>query len=146
MKSVIMKTFLILVILTAFSFDMKENIYLEDELLEEIKQTSVKFEKAVSVRNFKSAQEQLDILFPLIKKEIKESKKELHNLEKSQDVSAAQEMQLSIERKLEIEASLMQISSGSSASLRVQSDNAVLLVKEYIKMLDATKMLITSNN
>jgi uncharacterized membrane protein (DUF106 family) len=146
MKSYRLNLLVVIALLASFLVSNPAQAYIEGELLEEMKNASSKFEKAISVRNFKVAKEQLEILYPLMKKEIKLYKKEIHSLEKEGETQVVEDMKIVLARKMEIDESLHTISTGSSASLRVQADNALKLVKEYMDMVDDSRLLLSSND
>ena len=146
MRSIIFRFAVVIVLLAPSLSFAHVAFYIENELMEEIISTAHKFEKAIEVRNFKVAKEQLELLFPMMKKEIKSVKKDLHLMEKEGDQQSAEALGQSMARKLEIESALQGIVEGSSAALRVQSDRALQLVQEYLNMVDHTQLLLTPNN
>ena len=118
----------------------------DDTLHEDIKSAAETFEKAIDQRNFKVAKEQLDVLFPLMKKEFKEAKKQIHAFEKDADLVSAGLLQKSLDRKVEIHDQLHSLVEASSASLRVQAEDAKALVLEYKELLEAKIQLLSSLN
>lgn len=119
---------------------------LDDKLIEDIKGFAESFKKAMDVRNYAEAKEALDELFPLIKKEMKLTKKEVSFLEKSGEQEAAKAMEEALDRKTEIHDQLHAIVDESSAGLRARADNVVTLVSEYIDLLEENQKLVSSNN
>ena len=130
-------------IANAISLDAKAP---DDELIAEIKLSADSFEKAVEKRNFKEAKEHLEALFPLIKKEMKQSKKYINELEKSGQKSAAKEIKATLKQKTEIHDKLHGIVDVSTAALRGRATAVSTLVKDYIDLLPKDDQLVSAND
>lgn len=89
-------------------------------------------ESAFDNRNFKVVKEELQKLVPIMKEDIKGSKKDLHALEKSDnppiDPSEYAEM---LNRKHEIYDSVKDLMDVSPAAIRARSTMVIEMIKEY---------------
>lgn len=117
----------------------------EETLIEEIRQAADSFQVAMEIRNYKVAHEQLDVLFPLMKRELKVVKKRIGELQKSGGEVAAKQMQKDYDRKEEIMNLLASIESSSNVALRVKSDDMKALVNEYVDLLIEEEHLVALN-
>lgn len=118
----------------------------DDKLIDDIKAYAQSFEKALDVPNYKAAKESLDELFPLLKKELKMAKKQVHDVEKEGDAEMAAQLENDLKRKEEIHDKLHSIVDASSAGLRVKADAVRALVSEYVELLATSDQLVSSNN
>ena len=126
------------------AFDSIASKDIDKNLLKDIRTSANSFDKSISTRNFKAAKEELLALYPLMKKEFKEAKKLIHSLEKDGNSSNAEKLRISLDRKLEIHDKLHGLAEASSASLRVQADDAKALVREYLGLLEEKQQLLSS--
>lgn len=117
----------------------------DDTLFEEIKMSADSFEIAVEQNNFRAAKEQLDVLLPLIKKELKVAKKRMTDFQKAGDKALAKEEKIRLKRKNEIHDHIHAIVDESAAGLRVKAKSLTSLVQEYVNLLPDDAQLVTSN-
>jgi|GEM_PF-1232182 nucleoid DNA-binding protein len=91
--------------------------------------------KAVEVRNFQSAREIMDKMFPLMKKELKEDKKRLAELlkEENPDVSH-REFKYQYDRKKEVLEFVKEVVESSPAALRVKSKIILSEIGTFAKL------------
>lgn len=100
--------------------------------IESYSQLTIKLNEAVEVRNFAAAREALQEIIPLMKEDIKSSKKTLHQLEKEENPAIpVKEYKKGYDRKVEIYDTLKHLIDLSAAALRVKSQLIVSNVKEY---------------
>lgn len=118
----------------------------DDSLKEEIKEASDSLNAALQEKNYKVAKQALDLLFPLMKKDIKLSKKEVADLKKSGEKQASKQLAGDLKRKEDIHDLLHAMVDSSSAGLRVKSNTVKLLVEEYLELLDEQEQLLSANN
>ena len=131
---------------SGMSFGINDFKETDETLIVEIKKSATALENALDQRNFKVAKEQLSVLYPLMKKEFKQAKKQIHEFEKERSSADAEKLQNSLERKIQIHDRLHSLSEASSASLRVQADDAKALVREYMNLLEERQQLLSSLN
>jgi hypothetical protein len=104
-----------------------------------------RFQVALEKRNFKLAHEEIDELMPLIKGDIKEDRKELKILMKTEEGINAELIQRVIDKKISIQEGLVRLASASSAALRVKADEANVLVQGYLAVLEGEPLLVSSS-
>jgi hypothetical protein len=146
MKNLKYLTFTLAAFFVSINFLFADAKDTDESLIDDIKLSASSFEKAIEQRNFKLAKEHLDVLFPLMKKELKLAKKQMHDAEKQGESAKASKLGESLERKIEIHDQLHVIVEASSAALRVKADDAQALVTEYIDLLAEKEQLLSSNN
>jgi predicted negative regulator of RcsB-dependent stress response len=106
----------------------------EEKSFTEVK---IALEEAIEQRNFHNAKEILEELFPLIKKDIKKSKKHLATLKKVDDPEFNPEIfEANLDRKGDLYHSIKSISEATSAAFRVKADDLMAMVDEYHKLVD----------
>lgn len=118
----------------------------DETLVEQIKMSADSFDIALEQRNFKLAKEHLEMIFPLIKKELKASKKQLHEFEKSGEKAKVKELKAALKQKTQIHAKLHAIVDNSSAALRVRSRDIQTLIADYVALLPADEQLVSAND
>lgn len=145
MKNVRNLLIVMITVLIAFSTNAIAAEKADDTLLEDIKTSSELFENALEVKNYKEAKEHLEVLFPLLKKELKLAKKHIQELKKTGESAQAKTEGKKLKRKGEINDKLHSIVEASSAALRVKADYVRSLVNEYNDLLEEQKQLVSSN-
>lgn len=94
----------------------------------------IELQSAVEEANFKEAKVSLYELMPLMKDDIKYTKKAIGLEKKSDNSSALGDLKKKLERKNEIIDQLDHIMHSSPAALRVKAADAVILVEEFGKL------------
>lgn len=94
-----------------------------------------KLAEAVGNRNFKAAKMLLTDLMPIIKENIKETKKEAHTRKTEEGFDLAK-LHDALDRKKEIYSTLHHLVNVSPAALRVKSAEVISLIEEF-EQLDA---------
>lgn len=89
------------------------------------------FAKAVGNHNYRDAKSSLEELLPLMKTDIKDSKKSIHTLKKEGDKDSLKQAVNDLERKEEIYKSLSHLVDVSPAALRVKANQILELVVEF---------------
>ncbi len=89
------------------------------------------FTKAVESHNYRDAKSSLQELLPLMKSDIKVSKKSIHLLKKEGDKDLLKQAASDLERKEEIYKSLSHLVDVSPAALRVKANQILELVVEF---------------
>ncbi|MFT6868475.1 MAG: hypothetical protein ACJA08_003329 [Cyclobacteriaceae bacterium] len=98
---------------------------------------SEQLDQAVELRDFHKAREVIDELLPMMKEDIKTSKKTLNSLKKEENPEIpADQYEIKLNRKAEIYESVKHTIELSSASLRVKSSQIVSEVDEFVKLMD----------
>lgn len=87
--------------------------------------------KAVEKLNFKDAKISLYELVPLMKDDIKHTKKAIGVEKKAKNAAGLEDLKEKLNRKSEILEQLDHIMHSSPAALRVKASDAVLLVEEF---------------
>ena len=96
---------------------------------------SKKLHKAMEVRNFHVARETIEELMPLMKQQLKEDKKTLSSLKKSEEPEInPKSFEKDLERKTELYESLKKLIDASPAALRVKSETIKQEVEEFIDL------------
>jgi nucleoid DNA-binding protein len=91
--------------------------------------------KAVEVRNFQSAREIMDKMFPLMKKELKEDKKRLAELLKKENPEVShREFKYQYDRKKEVLEFVKEVVESSPAALRVKSKIILSEIGTFAKL------------
>lgn len=123
-----MKTmrFLLALTLVIFVFDAQSKEKSEDFI-----KARQAFTKAVESNNYRVAKTSLEELLPLMKTDIKQSKKALHVLKKEADKESVKLGEESLQRKEEIYKSLAHLVDVSPAALRVKATRILDLVVEF---------------
>ncbi|MEQ8238244.1 MAG: hypothetical protein RIA69_03485 [Cyclobacteriaceae bacterium] len=94
--------------------------------------------EAVEVRNFHSAREIMDKLFPLMKKELKADKKRLSELTKEENPEMSpEEFKSNYDRKMEVLEFVEQLLNSSPAALRVKSKTMISEIGTFVKLLNS---------
>lgn len=114
-------------------------------LVVEIMEATDSLNAALEIRNYKIAKQALDMLFPLMKKEMKLAKKQVSELKKSGEKAESKRVANLLKKKEAIHDKLHAMVDESSAGLRVKSLAVKTLVQEYVGLLDEDKKLISSN-
>lgn len=109
-----------------------------DASIESFVALSKQLENAVGSRDFHEAREIVDKLLPLMKADIKVSKKILSGLKKEeQPVIPVEEYDKKYNRKIELYDSVKHLIELSPAALRGKSDLIVEEVDEFIKLMES---------
>jgi hypothetical protein len=88
--------------------------------------------EAVEQRNFHDAKLVLAELYPLMKAELKESKKSLHSIKKMDNPAIdPKKLARDIERKAELVETIKQLMDASPAAIRVKSKDLLVMVEEF---------------
>jgi len=93
------------------------------------------FTKAVEGQNYRDAKSSLQALLPLMKTDIKGTKKSLHALKKAGDADLLQQAESYLERKEEIYQSLSHLVDVSPAALLVKATQILKLVVEFDELV-----------
>lgn len=93
------------------------------------------FTKAVESHNYRDAKNSLQELLPLMKSDIKLSKKSINSLKKEGDAAVVKQAQSDLERKEEIYKSLSHLVDVSPAALRVKATQILELVVEFDELV-----------
>ena len=93
------------------------------------------FTKAVESHNYRDAKTSLEELLPLMKTDIKGSKKSISSLKKEGDASLLKQAVNDLERKEEIYKSLSHLVNVSPAALRVKANQILELVVEFDELV-----------
>lgn len=96
-----------------------------------LEKLSANFQEAIKSRNYKAAKSSLHDLLPVMKVEIKSSKRQLKSIEDDQKESA----QKNIKRKESIHNRLNHLLGVSPAALRVKADMIHQLVLEFEELV-----------
>ncbi|MEO9870283.1 hypothetical protein [Ekhidna sp.] len=105
-----------------------------EKLTEEYSQAITKLEEAVDQRNFSEAKNVLLELMPIMKAELKSSKKELAAMKSELEESELEMLKNINDRKKEIYDRLQRLINVSSAALRGRSADMIKLVEEFGKL------------
>lgn len=106
-----------------------------DREKEEFEQLSEKLEEAIEVRNFHDARATMEELMPMMKKELKEDKKLLSELQKADAPETDPVVfKQQLERKTELYNSLKKLVNISPAALRVKAQLIKAEVNEFIEL------------
>ncbi len=98
---------------------------------------SEQLDQAVELRDFHKAREVIDELLPIMKEDIKVSKKTLTGLKKEENAeTTVADYEIMLNRKVELYESVKRTIELSSASLRVKSTQIVSEVNEFLKLMD----------
>lgn len=89
------------------------------------------FAKAVEGHNYRDAKSSLQELLPLMKSDIKLSRKSLNSLKKEGDAEVLKQAESDLNRKEEIYKSLSHLVDVSPAALRVKAIQVLELVVEF---------------
>ncbi len=89
------------------------------------------FTKAVENHNYRDAKSSLEELLPLMKTDIKQSRKSINALKKEGDATLLEQVKDGLERKEEIYKSLSHLVDVSPAALRVKAAHILKLVVEF---------------
>lgn len=138
-----MRRFKIVALLIGLAFISLDltNAASNDVSIESFMALSKKLEEAVSARDFHKAREVVDELLPLMKDDIKNSKKVLSALKKEENPPIAEEEYKKMHnRKIELYDSIKHLIELSSAALRVKSTLIVDEVDEFINLMGKTSM------
>ncbi len=96
---------------------------------------SQKLETAIVDQNYKDAKQSLYELVPMMKQNIKETKKNISEVKKSNPENVSIEvLQEQLKSKLEIYDRLHHIVNTSSAAVRVKAKDILSMVKEFVKL------------
>lgn len=127
-----MKNLLIKISLLAFLlvllFTTEAGVNNQSELYTKAKQD---LQVAVKESNFKEAKVSLYELLPLMKEDLKHTKKAIGVEKKAKNDASLEDLKTKLERKSEIFDLLDHIMHSSPAALRVKASDAVLLVEEF---------------
>ncbi len=93
------------------------------------------FTKAVENHNYRDAKSSLQELLPLMKSDIKVSKKSINSLKKEGDAALVKQAETDLERKEEIYKSLSHLVDVSPAALRVKATQILELVVEFDELV-----------
>lgn len=100
--------------------------------INEYQEISKKLEAAVLENNYKEAKLSLFELIPLMKQNIKESKKSISQAKKTNDPDLSpDDMMKVLKRKAEIYDKLDHIATSSPAAMRVKAKEVLSLIKEF---------------
>lgn len=98
---------------------------------------SEQLDQAVELRDFHKAREVIDELLPIMKEDIKVSKKTLTGLKREENAeTTVADYEIMLNRKVELYESVKRTIELSSASLRVKSTQIVSEVNEFLKLMD----------
>ena len=104
------------------------------------------FSTAVADRNFQKARVILEKILPMMKDDLKESKKTLHQIAKAENSPVSEkEYAESYERKLEIYDVVKHYKEVSSASLRVKATLIDSSINEYQMLMKKDLSLVAIN-
>lgn len=96
-------------------------------------------DQAIEGRNFKEAKELLAEIFPLMKADIKKSKKNLSHYQKEESTEInVEEYATGLARKSELFNSMKHLVDASPAALRAKSSTIISMVTEFDKLMDKT--------
>lgn len=129
-KSVLSSLFVLFIVTTSYADNQQDEsriLVLAQEL-----------NKAVEVRNFHSAREIMDKMFPLMKKELKADKKRLSELRKAEKPEVSpQEFKSNYEKKKEVLEFVEQLLDSSPAALRVKSKTMISEIGTFVELLNS---------
>lgn len=104
---------------------------------ESIQSVSAKLEKAIGMRKFADAKELISVLMPLMKKDIKESKKTLAHIQKGLETGMdLKDYSQKLNRKNELYESTKGLIESSPAAIRVKGKDLVNMVNEYAGLVE----------
>lgn len=127
----IMRLFMALALLV-FVFNARSSEKSEDFI-----KAKEAFSKAVESNNYREAKQFLEELLPLMKYDIKQSKKSIHSLKKEDADDLLKQSEKALDRKAEIYKSLSHLVDVSPAALRVKAKNILKLVLEFDELAQA---------
>lgn len=117
------------------------NAATNDASIENFMVLSEQLENAVDARNFQKAREIVDELLPLMKEDIKNSKKTLSSLKKEENPKITEkEYEKLYDRKVVLYDSVKHLIELSPAALRVKSALIVSEVDEFIKLMNNSSL------
>lgn len=94
--------------------------------------------QAIEARNFSDARETIEQLLPLMKKELKESKKILTTLQKAENPETDPALYVeAFNKKSQIYDALKEVSDGSVAALRAKSEQIKRDIGEFVALIEA---------
>ena len=92
---------------------------------------------AIESRNFKEAKDLIAELFPLMKEDIKKSKKTLAGYHKDPDPDISPEIfEANLERKHELLDNMKHLVDASPAALRAKSNDIIAMIDEFNRLID----------
>ena len=94
------------------------------------------FTKAIEKNNYRDAKGSLQELLPLMKQDLKDTKKNLSRLKKQGDQTLLSEASRSFKRKSEIFKELEHLVDISPAALRVKANQILKLVLEFDELVE----------
>lgn len=106
-----------------------------EEKSEDFVKAKQAFTKAVESHNYRDAKSSLQELLPLMKSDIKGSKKSINALKKEGDATLVKQAENDLERKEEIYKSLSHLVDVSPAALRVKASQILELVVEFDELV-----------
>lgn len=120
-----------------------EEVRSESDNVESFVTLSEDLKEAIDARNFQDAREVMDKLLPMMKEDLKESKKKLGRIDKD-DESASVNYEKAYERKTELYETVKRYVELSSAALRVKSEEILDNVNEYVDLVEADAEVLVS--
>lgn len=119
----------LLILISASAFGNKA----KGDEAESILALSAKFEEAIDQRHYNDARNTIAEIIPLMKKDIKHSKKEMSAIE---DESEKAEFQADLKRKGEIYQATKKIYDTSAAAIRVKGKDMVEMLNAYADLVE----------
>ncbi|MCG8379680.1 MAG: hypothetical protein MI865_09430 [Proteobacteria bacterium] len=96
----------------------------------------LELDQAIENRNFQEAKQILNELFPIMKKDIKDSKKRLSQLQKATDSDEdLSKFSKILSEKEDLVKSMQSLVKVSPAALRAQSDRFVKMIRDYDNLI-----------
>lgn len=129
-----MKTIRLFLALTLLAFVFNAE---SSERSEDFVKAKDAFTKAVESHNYRDAKSSLQALLPLMKSDIKLSKKSMSSIKKEGDAVQLKQAESDLDRKEEIYKSLSHLVGVSPAALRVKATKILELVVEFDELVEA---------